>query len=146
MLTLGYNGQFPKKLEVPDNALYGEFTGVGSSPRQALYPSFVKIWGTKYEAGDIVIINISVESFGILKAGLISSIIVDGERVNFACDLFQSRLNSGGFYNVVENYGTCVVNSDELADHHPLLLLSFYIIIYRTGLSCKSRARSNLNY
>ena len=118
-LSLYYRGLFPKKIDVPDQSAYCDTlpAGMNFSPN-SLSPAFVKVWGTKYEPGMLVVPQ--VLSYGILKVGLIKALIVDGSKVYFKCDCFRAELGVGGIYTTKNQLDCCVCELSCLADHKPL--------------------------
>ena len=115
-LSLAYGGIFPRRIVVPADSPYLKQKG-GNFSDNAISPDFVEVWGTNYEHGDILVQK--VESFGILKIGVIKSIIVDGEKVYFVCNSFKSELRGGLFVSVGEP-SPSISEINELADYHPL--------------------------
>ena len=81
-------------IEIPDCATYAvDFKGDFSS--NAVNPSTVKIWGTEYRVGDVLVLKRI--SFDVLEVGLLKGIVVD-DKVFFVCEVFKAIACKGGVY------------------------------------------------
>ena len=115
-----YTGLFPNKIEVPDGASYDVKYPDQQFSSSAVLPKYVKIWGTEYKPGDVLIIK--VESFGVLNVGLLKSIVVDMKTVSFLCDIFKAELGKSNSYSTTVKVDSDIfVKYDILADYRPLL-------------------------
>ena len=129
-VTYGYNGLFPRKYEVPDNAvLVKDMIKVCSDPflqmvmsrlsQDALIPKSIKIFGTKYEAGMILVLEKS--DFGEMKVGLLRAISFIRETVVFACSVFEAFQSKHCFYITTQKLKDFfMINHSNLGDHQPL--------------------------
>ena len=126
-----YQGLFPRsKIEIPDIA--PEISAIltvtqdpelkqflSSSNPYDLVPKYVKIFGTKYEPGNILVLEKICH--GLLKIGLIKSLVSDGKIVTFCVTSFEASQSKFGFYvttKFLSNFET--VKFEELADYYPL--------------------------
>ena len=111
------------------------------SPK-ALVPKFVKIFGTHYEAGKVVVL--SKVGHGLLKVGLIKSISSNGKNVTFCVSTFEASQSKFGYYVTTKTLSQFeVVAHDALADYYPLEIMgtanSFSFILHHfvTDKSCQ---------
>ena len=88
-----YGGLFPKKIEIPDSSSTSVNFQERRFSKEAVSPTSVRIWGTDYFPGSIVILN--VESPGVLHVGVISSIVYDESSVFFLCAEHAAKLGKG---------------------------------------------------
>ena len=85
----------------------------------AVNPGHVKIWGTEYKPGSILVLK--VESYGVLHVGLLISIVVDKKSVFFLCDVFKAELGKSNCYCSTEKLERNFYKYSCLADFRPLL-------------------------
>ena len=103
-------------IEIPDNASYAvDFEGDFSS--NAVNPSTVKIWGTDYRVGDVLVLKRI--SYDALEVGLLKGIVVD-DKVFFVCAVFRAIASKGGIYTTEHLLRDETVMYKLLADYHPL--------------------------
>ena len=129
-ISYSFYGLFPtRRLEVPDNAAkVMEVLKVTNDPkmrhyysglhRQSLVPNHLHIYGTKFEVGNLVVIE--KMSFGILKVGLIMGMSCYKNEVNFMVSTFVALQSKYGYYVTSESLDNETVDFDNLADHYPL--------------------------
>ena len=115
---MAYSGIFPKKIEIPDDSFYCDEPLAEGIPVGSLCPSFVKIMGTKYEPGMVVVLK-SI-SFGNLEVGVIKNIFFFNGKVLFRCETFKAVLGKSGIYCSTERTNQATCESTKLADHQPL--------------------------
>ena len=130
-ISYGYEGLFPDKFDVPVNTLAAKdmrkissdeflLTFLADVDDDALIPTNIKIFGTKYEAGMVVIL--SKGDCGKMIVGVLKSISVHKGNVRFGCTVFEALLSKHCYYvttKKIQNYE--IVSHDNLADHQPLL-------------------------
>lgn len=130
-ITYAYTGLFPPKFDVPHEAasiselkvmkndVRDEFVRNLSIGEDALLPTNVTVFGTKYEAGMVLVLD--KRSFGELTVGLLKVIAYWKEQVYFGCTVFEAVQSKLGFYVTSKKIKNLeVVNHSKLADHHPL--------------------------
>ena len=132
------------KFEIPDtspNAL--EVSAVTGDPLmknyfsalnpKSLIPKYVKIHGTRYEAGKVLILN--KMNHGHLKIGLIRSISFIETKVNFLVRTFEANQSKFGFYVTTKSFSEDEsVVFENLADYYPVEMVgtirSFSFILH----------------
>ena len=144
-VSYSYFGLFPRsKYEVPDNAPTAEDVAkIAAQPflkdylhsldPQALIPKHIKIYGTSYENGKVLVIK-KVEH-GKLKVGLIKAISFFKDKVHFVVKTYEANQSKFGSYVttkfLAENE---IVQYDLLSDYHPLEMIgpsdSFFFILH----------------
>ena len=129
-ISFSYYGLFPSKFEIPSNALVNrELMKISTDDYlkkflakihpDALIPTHIKIFGTKYEAGMIVVLK--KEKFGEMLVGLLRAIAFINGTVFFGCRSFEVKQSRNGFYVSTRSCSDLeIVDVGELADHHPL--------------------------
>jgi hypothetical protein len=129
-----YQGLFPKfQLEIPDTAPHVfEIQRITKDPLviqflsslnpQGLSPKSIKIFGTLYEAGSILIME--KLSFGLLKVGLVRCISCNENKVSFSVSSYEASQSKFGYYVTTRFVSECeVVSYDTLADYYPLVMI-----------------------
>ena len=116
---------------MPENALYkNEMLQVSSDSfmveflrkfqENTVVPKKIKIWGTNYEPGMLVVIR--KELFGELTVGLLKALAVTDNKVVFGCETFLANQASYNYYVSVKKIKSMeIVDVENLSDHHPLL-------------------------
>ena len=129
-VTYGYNGLFPPKYEVPDNAvMVRDMVKICHDPflqrfmanlcQEDLIPRSLKIFGTKYQPGMILILEKS--NYGEMKVGLIKAISSNNNKVLFACAVFEAFQGKYCFYMTKQKLADfLIVSHRNLGDHQPL--------------------------
>ena len=129
-VSFRYNGLFPKKLEIPPNAASVREIRAGMNDeylerflsiygQDDLIPTSVKVFGTKYEPGMILILH--KNCFGSLKVGLLNAIACSREETFFGCTVYEALQSKHGYYvTTVKLNSLKIINQKNLADHHPL--------------------------
>ena len=130
-ITHVYNGLFPPKFEVPANAasvkdlfsmmssdnLLRKFMAELSS--DTLLPTNIKIFGTKYEPGMILVLRKS--GFGALEVGVLRFISYKNEKVIFCCTVFEAFQSKHCYYvTSKKSQDFEMMSYDRLGDHYPL--------------------------
>jgi hypothetical protein len=129
-ITFGFNGLFPRKFDVPANAaLAREVIQVTFDPfmkmflaavsLEALIPTTITIYGTKYEVGMIVVIE--KKDFGKLQVGVLRAFAFMEKKALFCCTAFEAVQSKHGYYVVTKKVKDLeVLNQSNLADPYPL--------------------------
>ena len=129
-ISFGFDGLFPEKLEIPENAPYkkdliqitfeksvNDF--LKNIPNRAVVPKKVKIWGTNYEPGMLIVLR--KDEFGELTVGLLKGIAVVDGKVLFGCETFLSSQSKHNYYLALKKIKDLEIwDSEEIVDHHPL--------------------------
>ena len=90
----------------------------GLSP-DALVPTNIKVFGTKYEAGMVLVLE--KEDSGEMKVGILKAISFYKEEVIFGCGVFKALHSKHGFYVTTNQVSDLqIFNHKGLADYHPL--------------------------
>ena len=100
---------------------------------KSLIPKYVKIHGTRYEAGKVLILN--KMNHGHLKIGLIRSISFLETKVNFLVRTFEANQSKFGFYVTTKSLSEDEsVVFENLADYYPVEMVgtirSFSFILH----------------
>ena len=130
-ISYGYQGLFPDKFEVPVNTLTAQdmrkissdeflLTFMADVDADTLIPKNIKIFGTKYEAGMVLII--SKGDFGTMVVGVLKAISFHKEIVMFGCTVFEALLSKHCYYVTTKKVrgDFQIINHSNLADHQPL--------------------------
>lgn len=129
-ITYGFNGLFPRKFDVPPNAaLARDIVAVTVDPflkmfvsslsEEALIPTTINIYGTKYDAGMIVVIE--KKDFGEVLVGVLKAFAFLRKEALFGCTVFEAKQSQHGYYVTTKKVkDIVVVNQSNLADPHPL--------------------------
>ena len=88
---------------------------------QSLIPFHLQIYGTKFEVGQLVVME--KISFGTLKVGLIMGMSCYKNEVNFLVSTFVALQSKYGYYVTADSLDKETVDFDNLADHYPLLMI-----------------------
>ena len=130
-ITYRYQGLFPThRLEIPDAAprvtdakkmfedpLLKQY--LSSLNHDTLIPKFIKIFGTRYEAGQVLIVK--KLDFGLLKVGLIRCITCTGTDVNFLVSSFEASQSKFGYYVTTKVLAPSeIVSYATIHDYYPL--------------------------
>ena len=87
--------------------------------QDALIPKSIKIFGTKSEAGMILVLEKS--DFGEMKVGLLRAVSFIRETVVFACSVFEAFQSKHCFYITTQKLKDFfMINHSNLGDHQPL--------------------------
>ena len=108
-ITYSYNGLFPRKYVIPSDAVsVSDMSQVSNDPflqmfisrisKGSVIPKNITVFGTKYEAGMILVLEKS--NYGEIKAGLLRAISFCKERVFFASSVFQAFQSKHGYYKL----------------------------------------------
>ena len=140
-----YFGLFPRsKFEIPDSSPIAEdLLKVAVDPfmkafvkdldPKSLVPKYIKIYGTNYESGKVLVIK--KEQHGRLKVGFIKAISYFNNIVQFVVKTFEASQSKYGSYVTTKFLSENeIVDYDLLADYHPLEMLgpshSFSFILH----------------
>ena len=130
-ISYGYNGLFGTKFEIPPSAemkkncaevvsdsFMKEF--LDCVPDEALLPTRLKIFGTTYEVGMVLVLDKS--NVGqTLKIGLIRRMSFLNEEVTFCCSCFEAEQSYAGYYVATKKMEhLCIVKHSQLYDYCPL--------------------------
>ena len=152
-ISYGYFGLFSRnKIEIPDKAPEAlDVAKVTVNPilksyicsldPKALIPKNVKVFGTHYEAGQVLILKKLCH--GLLKIGLIQCISYNGIALNFCVTTFEASQSKFGFYVTTKFLSDFeATNLDDLADYYPLEMVgpsnSFSFILHHFVSSTSS--------
>ena len=126
-----YYGLFSRnKIEIPDKAPEAfDVSKITLDPilksyicsldPKTLVPKNVKVFGTHYEAGQVLILKKLCH--GLLKIGLIKCISSNGISLNFCVSTFEASQSKFGFYVTTKFLSDFeATNLDDLADYYPL--------------------------
>ena len=133
-VSYAFYGLFPKtKYEVPDNSpLSSDVSSITTDlamqtffknlDSQAMIPKQIKIYGTTYESGKVLVIK-KVE-YGKLTVGLIKAISYFKHEVKFAVKTFEAHQSKYGQYVTTKFLKSHeIVDYRELADYYPLEMI-----------------------
>ena len=106
---------------------------LASLEAKTLIPKYVKVFGTRYEAGQVLVLK--KLSHGLLKIGLIKHISFNGTSVKFCVRTFKASQSKYGFYVTTKFLSQFEVTElDDLADYYPLEMVgtadSFSFILH----------------
>ena len=144
-ISYAYYGLFNQnKIEVPDNAPeVSDVVKITIDPELKMYlsslesrtlvPKYVKVFGTRFEAGQVLILKKLAQ--GHLKIGLIKNISFNGTTVNFCLKTFEASQSKYGFYVTTKFLlNSEVTDLEDLADYYPLEMVgasdSFSFILH----------------
>ena len=132
LLSHHYLGLFPPKFEIPSDALLCKEMKQYTEDKElllflncvdpsSLIPTSVKVFGTKYEPGAVVVLG--HYTYGEMLVGLIKYLAFYKDKFVLGCSPFKMKLNKIGHYvadcgssrNLVKN-----LKYEDLADHQPL--------------------------
>ena len=125
-----YLGLFPRKFEIPVDAVSVKDLMTitkdvslkiffSSISQEALIPKTIKIFGTVYETGMVLVVE--KRDLGEIKVGILQAISFYREKVTFGCTVFEALLSKHGYFvssKKVSDMETFKLGS--LPDHHPL--------------------------
>ena len=144
-ITYRFNGLFPNKFFVPPNAALAKDldritfdpflkTFLAGLSDDSLIPTTIKIYGTQYEAGMLVVIE--KKDFGEVLVGVLKAFAYVKKEALFACTVFEAMQSKYGYYITTKKIKDIeVVKQSILADPHPLQRIgtadkfSFFCII-----------------
>ena len=135
---------FPKKFYIPVNS-----TSVGALKTMntdgymelfmsnlsddTLIPTHIKVFGTKYEAGMIVILKRG--DCGEMLVGLVRTLSICRENVILGCTVFVAIHSKHGYYvTILKEKDLEVENLCDLADHYPLQRVVRKVLILSSSL------------
>ena len=89
---------------------------------EALIPKYINIFGTRYEAGQVLVLK--KLSHGSLKIGLIRSISNFEQEVTFCVATFEASQSKFGYYVTTKHISPFeAVDYNDLADYYPLVMV-----------------------
>lgn len=130
-ISYRYEGLFPSKYDIPDNAASikdvkqvetDDFMKyfMSTFDEEALVPVKISIYGTSYEPGNVLVLEKG--DVGEMTVGVLKAIAFFKGEVFFGCTMFEARQSVNGYYVTIKKVRNFYKQSyNKLADHNPLL-------------------------